>query len=386
MSESLNVGLVGYKFMGKAHSQAYLKVGKVFDTKLKPVMKAVCGRNEAAVQEFADQWGWESIETDWNQLVTRDDIQLVDIGSPGDTHADIAIAAAKAGKHVYCEKPLANSLEDCKRMVAAVRSTGVRHMVNFNYRKVPAMALAKRMIEDDTIGEIRHVRATYLQDWLVDPAFPMNWRLRKETAGSGAHGDLGAHIVDLARFLVGNITEVVGELKTFVTERPAEGASSGLSGSAGEGKEKVTVDDASLFLARFDSGAVGTFEATRMAPGRKNFNRVEINGSKGTLVWCFEDLNYLDYYSCEDPSYAQGFRRIIATEGEHPYVEAWWPPGHQLGYDHTFVNAVADLLEGIESGKNPSPCFLAGANCVSVLESVEKSVDSGKWEPVEQVE
>lgn len=386
MSTPLNVGLVGYKFMGKAHSNAYLSVGKFFDCKRTPVMKAVCGRNEAAVKEFADQWGWESIETDWKDLVARDDIHLVDIGSPGDTHAEIAIAAAKAGKHVYCEKPLANSLEDCKQMIAAVRESGVKHMVNFNYRKCPAVSLAKQMIEAGDIGEIRHIRATYLQDWLVDPEFPMNWRLRKETAGSGAHGDLGAHIVDLARFLVGNFSEVVGEMKTFVTERPAEGNSSGLSGSAGQGTEKVTVDDASLFLARFDSGAIGTFEATRMAPGRKNFNRIEINGSKGSLAWCFEDLNYLDFYNCQDPSAAQGFRRIIATEGEHPYVAAWWPPGHQLGYDHGFVNAVYDLIEGIATDTNPSPCFLAGANCVSVLDAVERSVESGKWESVEKVE
>lgn len=385
MPDTLNVGLVGYKFMGKAHSHAYQVVAKHFDTKLTPMMKAVCGRNQAAAQAFADRWGWESVETDYNQLVQRDDIDLVDIGSPGDTHAAIAIAAAKAGKHVYCEKPLANSLDDCKAMIAAVRESGVKHMVNFNYRKAPAMALAKKMIEAGELGEIRHVRAVYLQDWLVDPAFPMNWRLRKEVAGSGAHGDLGAHIVDLARFLAGNISEVVGEMKTFVTERPTEGASQGLSASAGEGMEKVTVDDASLFLARFASGAIGTFEATRFAPGRKNYNKIEINGSKGSLVWCFEDLNYLDYYNAEDPSYAQGFRRIIATEGEHPYAGAWWPPGHMLGYDHGFTNAVSDLIEAIATDTNPSPCFLAGANCVSVLDAVERSVETGKWESVEQV-
>ncbi|MEM6330336.1 MAG: Gfo/Idh/MocA family oxidoreductase [Planctomycetota bacterium] len=377
MANNLNVGLVGYKFMGRAHSNAYLTVGKFFPAKLSPVMRAVCGRNEAAVREFADQWGWESTETDWRRLIERDDIDLIDIGSPGDTHAEIAIAAAKQGKHVYCEKPLANTLEECKQMVAAVRSTGVRHMVNFNYRKCPAVALAKQMIQAGELGEVRHFRATYLQDWLVDPAFPMNWRLRKESAGSGAHGDLGAHIVDLARFLVGGIHQVVGDMKTFITERPAEGA--------GGGVESVTVDDCSLFLARFASGAVGTFEATRLAAGRKNYNRLEVNGSKGSLVWCFEDLNYLDFYRCDDPGHAQGFRRIVATEGEHPYAGAWWPPGHMLGYDHTFVNAVADLVEGVATGQNPSPCFLAGANCVSVLESVERSVASGKWEAVEQV-
>ncbi|MEM9185482.1 MAG: Gfo/Idh/MocA family oxidoreductase [Planctomycetota bacterium] len=385
MPETLNIGLVGYKFMGKAHSNAYLSVAKFFGAKLDPTMKAVCGRNEAAVREFADQWGWESIETDWRQLVARDDIHLVDIGSPGDTHAEIAIAAAKAGKHVFCEKPLANSLEDCKRMVAAVRSTGVRHMINFNYRKAPAVALAKQMIDAGEIGEVRHVRATYLQDWLVDPDFPMNWRLRKETAGSGALGDLAAHSVDLARFLAGNIAEVVGDMKTFITERPAEGDASGLAASAGQGVEGVTVDDCAVFLARFANGAVGTFEATRLAAGRKNHNRIEVSGSRGSLAWCFEDLNYLDVYRCDDPTGAQGFRRIIATEGEHPYAGAWWPPGHMLGYDHTFVNAVADLIEGVATGENPSPCFLAGANCVSVLESVERSVETGKWEAVEQV-
>lgn len=384
MSASLNVGLVGYKFMGKAHSHAYQSVGRFFDLDLPPVMKAVCGRNAEAVKEFAQQWGWESTETDWRKLVTRDDIDLIDIGSPGSTHAEIAIAAAEAGKHVYCEKPLANSLDDCKRMLAAVKKSGVKNMINFNYRKTPAMALAKKMIDAGEIGEVRHVRCTYLQDWLVDPEFPMNWRMRKETAGAGAHGDLGAHSVDLARFLAGDISQVVGDMKTFITERPAEGSSSGLTGTAGEGTEPVTVDDCSLFLARFASGALGSFEATRLAPGRKNFNRIEVNGSKGTLAWCFEDLNVLQYYSTADSH--QGFKQIIATEGDHPYMDAWWPPGHMLGYDHTFVNAVADMLRAIAADKNPSPCFLAGARCVAVLDAVERSVQSSKWEDVEVIE
>lgn len=386
MSQSLNVGLVGYKFMGKAHSGAYQAVGRFFDPKLKPVMKAVCGRNQQAVEEFAKRWGWESIETDWRKLVERPDIDLVDIGSPGSTHAEIAIAAAQAGKHVYCEKPLANSLEECRQMVAAVRQAGVANMINFNYRKCPAVALAKQMIDSDEIGEVRHVRCTYLQDWLVDPNFPMNWRMRKETAGSGALGDLGAHSVDLARFLVGDIQQVVGETKTFITERPAEGASDGLTATAGEGTEPVTVDDYMMFLARFASGALGTFEATRLAPGRRNFNRIEINGSHGTLAWCFEDLNMLEFYSARDKSGQQGFRRIIATEGDHPYMHAWWPPGHMLGYDHTFVNAVSDLITAIADSKNPSPCFLAGARCVAVLEAVQESMQSGKWQDVETVE
>jgi predicted dehydrogenase len=386
MASSINVGLIGYKFMGKAHSNAYSTVGKFFDLPARPVLKVVCGRDGAAVKEFAERWGWESSETSWQAMISRDDVDLVDIGTPGSTHAEIAIAAAQAGKHVFCEKPLATSLDDAKAMLAAVRAAGVKHMVNFNYRKCPAVSLAKQMIRQGAIGEIRHVRCTYLQDWLVDPQFPMNWRLRKDSAGSGAHGDLGAHIVDLAHFLAGQITSVVGDTKTFINERPAEGTSDGLTATAGEGTERVTVDDASIFLARFASGALGTFEATRLAPGRKNFNRFEINGSTGSLVWCFEEMNMLEYYSTADPAGQQGFRKIVATEGVHPYMSNWWPPGHMLGYEHGFVHAVADLLEAIATDKSPSPCFLAGARCVAVLDAVETSVQTGKWEAVELIE
>ncbi|HMO87095.1 MAG TPA: Gfo/Idh/MocA family oxidoreductase, partial [Lacipirellulaceae bacterium] len=340
--KTLNVALIGYKFMGKAHSQAWRTVGRFFDLPAQPVMKVVCGRDEAAVGEFAQRWGWESATASWRDAVTRDDVDLVDISTPGYTHRDIAVAAAEAGKHLWCEKPLTFTLAEAREMLAAVKKAGVKHAVNFNYRRCPAVALAKKMIDDGAIGQIRHARFTYLQDWLVDPKFPMNWRLRKEAAGSGAHGDLGAHSIDLARYLVGDIGEVIGMKKTFIAERPAEGTSSGLTAVAGEGTERVTVDDASVFLAKFTGGAIGTFEATRMAPGRKNFNRFEINGAKGTLVWCFEDLNFLDYYSTEDPADRRGFRRIIATEGVHPYAGNWWPPGHMLGYDHGFVNAAAE--------------------------------------------
>jgi predicted dehydrogenase len=387
-AKQLNVALIGYKFMGKAHSQAWRTVGRFFDLKADPVMKVVVGRDAAAVGEFAKRWGWEESSADWRQAISRKDVDLVDISTPGYTHRDIAIAAAEAGKHVWCEKPLTFTVKEAKEMLAAVRKAGVKHMVNFNYRRGPAVALAKKMIEAGDIGQIRQGRFTYLQDWLVDPNFPMNWRMRAEAAGSGAHGDLGAHSIDLARYLVGELGEVVGMKKTFVTERPAEGTSHGLTAVAGEGTEKVTVDDASLFLAKFTGGAIATFEATRMAPGRKNFNRFEINGSKGTLAWCFEDLNYLDYYSTEDPEDRRGFRRIIATEGSHPYAGAWWPPGHMLGYDHAFVNAAADLVNNIGGGEkqNPSPCFKAGAQCVAVLEAVDKSVASGKWEKVEMIE
>ncbi|HYO23963.1 MAG TPA: Gfo/Idh/MocA family oxidoreductase, partial [Lacipirellulaceae bacterium] len=312
--KSLNVALIGYKFMGKAHSQAWRTVSRFFELPLEPAMKVVCGRDAAAVGEFAERWGWEASSTDWHDAVSRKDVDLVDISTPGYTHRDIAVAAAEAGKHVWCEKPLTFTLAEAKEMLAAVKKAGVKHAVNFNYRRCPAVALAKRMIENGDIGPIRHARFTYLQDWLVDPQFPMNWRLRRDAAGSGAHGDLGSHIVDLARHLVGDVAEVVGMKKTFITERPAEGTSSGLTATAGKGTEKVTVDDASVFLAKFAGGALGTFEATRLAPGRKNYNRFEINGAKGSLAWCFEDLNYLDYYATDDPEDRRGFRRIMATE------------------------------------------------------------------------
>ncbi|CAN0338182.1 unnamed protein product, partial [Ectocarpus sp. 4 AP-2014] len=323
-------------------------------------------------------------------VVAADDIDLVDVCTPGDTHAAIAIAAAKAGKHVFCEKPLANTLDDAKQMLAAAREAGVRHMVNFNYRRAPAVSLARQMIEAGEIGEIRQYRATYLQDWLVDPESPYSWRLDKKIAGSGAHGDLNAHLIDLARFLTGDeITEVVGDMKTFINERPyADGSGTGVGASAGgqTGKGQVTVDDASIFLARFGNGAIGTFEATRMAPGRKNYNRFEISGSRGTLAWNFEDMNVLEFYSMDEPSSRQGFRKIMATEADHPYVAAWWPPGHMLGYEHGFVHAVYDLLQAIATGGAVAPDFRDGAQCVAVLEAVEASAESGSWKTVERVE
>jgi predicted dehydrogenase len=385
-AKTIHVGLIGTKFMGKAHSNAYLKVAKFFDVDPVPVMKAICGRHADETAEFAKRFGWESHEADWQQLCQRADIAVVDISTPGSLHHDMAIAAAKAGKHVFCEKPLAFDLKSAREMLEAVRQAGVVNMVNFNYRCVPALSLAKQMITAGEIGEIRHFRATYLQDWVVDPTFPMNWRLRKETAGSGSNGDLNSHHVDMARFLVGEIAEVVGMQKTFITERPAEGRSAGLTATAGEGTEKVTVDDATLFLAKFASGALGSFEATRLAPGRKNYNRVEINGSRGSLVFNFEEMNVLEFYNCADPPGRQGFRRIMATEGVHPYVAAWWPPGHILGYEHTFVHAVYELLGAINGKKSVMADFRDGAQCVAVLEAVDRSIAEGKWAKVETVD
>lgn len=393
-AKAIRVGLVGQKFMGRAHSNAYLKVTKFFDVDPAPAMTAVCGRNEAALREFAQRWGWQSCETDWRKLVVRPDIDLIDISAPSHMHRDIAVAAAQAGKHVFCEKPLAFNLGQAREMLDAARAAGVVHMVCFNYRCCPAMSLARQMVAAGELGEIRHFRATYLQDWLVDPQFPMNWRLRKETAGSGALGDLGAHIVDLGRFLVGEIDEVAGAMKTFIAERPAEGSSSGLSASAGKGTDKVTVDDATLFLARFAGGALGTFEATRMAPGRKNYNRVEVNGSRGTLVWNFEEMNTLEYYNCGDPPTQQGFRHILATDAVHPFVSAWWPPGHLLGYEHAFVHAVYELMRKIGSRAGSSstpddtimPDFRDGAQCIAVLDAVTQSAVERAWVAVERVE
>jgi predicted dehydrogenase len=383
----IGVGLVGYKFMGRTHSNAYRQVARFFDVDPAPRMVAICGRNEGAVKEAAATLGWEGYETDYEKLVARDDIGLVDVSTPGDTHKDVVLAALAAGKHVLCEKPLANSLAEAREMMEAAQQAGVVAMVNFNYRRVPAVQLAKRLIEEGRLGEIRHWRAVYLQDWINDPSFPLVWRLRKEVAGSGALGDIAAHIVDLSHFLIGNITEVVGTMDTFIKQRPTEEFSmggAGLSAAAGEQMGEVTVDDATTFLARFGSGASGTFEATRLAPGRRNYNSFEINGSAGSLSFNLERMNELQVYFAEDPAGLQGFRTINVTDADHPYAAAWWPAGHILGYEHTFVHAVKDLLDGIKTGTTPAPTFEDGFRCQAVLDAVERSVAVRAWATVEQ--
>jgi predicted dehydrogenase len=371
MTTMINIGMVGYGFMGKAHSNAYRQANPFFRPALKPVMKAICGRDEAAVKEAAETFGWEQYETSWEKLIARPDIEVIDISSPGDTHRDIAVAAAAAGKHILCEKPLANTLAEAQEMLAAVEKAGVKHLINFNYRRVPAVRLAKRLIDEGVLGQVRHWRATYLQDWLVDPEFPLDWRLRRERAGSGALGDIASHIVDLARFLVGEISEVVGMTETFVKERPLP--------DAGGERGVVTVDDAAAFLARFENGVFGTFEATRFATGRQNYQRFEINGSRGSLAFNFERMNELEFFSLDDPDYAQGFRTILVTEGVHDYVSAWWPPGHGLGYEHAFVHAVADFLNTIAQDEMPQPSFVDGVRCQAVLEAVSTSVETQRW-------
>jgi predicted dehydrogenase len=380
---TIGVGLVGYKFMGRAHSNAYRQVARFFPVDPEPRMVAICGRDEVAVSTAARQLGWESVETDYHKLVTRDDIGLVDVSTPGYLHKDVVIAALEAGKHVLCEKPLANTLPEAQEMLTAWKRAGTIAMVNFNYRRVPAVQFAKRLIDEGKLGEIRHWRAVYLQDWLLDPSAPLSWRLKKELAGSGALGDIGAHIVDLSRFLIGDVTTVVGTLDTYIKQRPVEVAStggSGLSMQAGEELGDVTVDDATSFLARFDNGATGVFEATRLAPGRRNYNSFEINGSKGSISFNLERLNELDVYFTEDETGLQGFRTINVTEPSHPFTGNWWPSGHIIGWEHSHINNVKDLLDGINSGHNPAPSFEDGFRCQAVLDAVMRSAESGSWE------
>ena len=388
---SLGVGMVGYAFMGAAHSQAWRTAHRFFDLPLRPDMAVLCGRDAAAVEAAARKLGWRSVETDWKQLLSRDDVGLVDVCTPGDTHAEIAIAALDAGKHVLCEKPLANSVAEARAMVAAAeraRAAGVRSMVGFNYRRVPAVSLARKLVAEGRIGQVRHVRAQYLQDWIVDPEFPLVWRLPAEKAGSGALGDIGAHIVDMAQFVIDDRLSGVSALtETFVKERPLPAAASGLSASGGTARGPVTVDDAALFLGRFGGGAVASFEATRFATGRKNAIRLEVNGSAGSLAFDFESMNELSFYDgAEDPETA-GFRRILVTEPTHPYAGAWWPPGHLLGYEHSFTHEVVDLITDLAADRDPTPSFADGLQVQLVLDAVARSAAAGSgWQPVDIAE
>ncbi|MEW2420776.1 Gfo/Idh/MocA family protein [Streptomyces nigra] len=377
----LRVGMVGYAFMGAAHSQGWRTAGRVFDLPRTPVLAAICGRDAGAVRAAADRHGWASAETDWRTLIARDDIDLVDICTPGDSHAEIALAALAAGKHVLCEKPLANTVEEAEAMAAAAaraQADGQVAMVGFNYRRLPATALARDMVAEGRLGRLRHVRVTYLQDWLVDPQFPLTWRLRRESAGSGSLGDLGAHIVDLAQHLAGErLTGVSAMTETFVRERPLPGgAASGLSAvEADEATGAVTVDDAALFTGRFASGALASFEATRYATGRKNALRIELNGEHGSLAFDLERLNELEYHDGREPGTHAGFRRILVTEPDHPYLDAWWPPGHGLGYEHSFVHQARDLVHAVAEGRSPQPTFADGLQVQRVLAAVEESAE-----------
>jgi len=376
-SGTLGVGMIGYAFMGAVHSHAWRTVGHVFDLGVDVEMRTICGRNEEAVAAAAKKYGWQSYETDWRSVLARDDIDIIDICTPGSSHEEIAIAALQAGKNVICEKPLANTVAEAERMAAAAAVASGKSMVAFNYRRVPALAHARNLVAEGRLGRIFHVRAVYLQDWIIDPEFPLVWRLIKDEAGSGALGDLGAHIVDAAQFVTGsNITSVSGELRTFIDERPLVGETHLLEATKSTERGKVTVDDAAIFLADFDNGAVGTFEATRFASGRKNGMALEVNGEKASLRFEFESMNELWVHDHTEEGKHAGFRRVLVTEGDHPYLEAWWPPGHVLGYDHTFTHEFRDFVLDVVNDREPQPSFEDGLYVQRVLDAVERSSQS----------
>jgi predicted dehydrogenase len=367
----LNIALIGYGFMGRAHSNAWRQVGSFFDVPCEPVLKVICGRNESELIKAANNFGWQEHSTSWEEVVGREDIDVVDICTPGNMHLPMALAAAASKKIIFCEKPLANTVAEAKEMLEAAQANGCVHMLCHNYRRVPAVALARELISAGRIGEIYHYRGTYLQDWLVDPEFPRVWRLEKARAGSGALGDLLSHSIDLARYLVGEITEVSGLLKTFIPERPLPESRT---------MAPVEVDDAALSLVKFGNRAVGTIEATRFAAGRKNYNRFEINGSRGSIVFNLERMNELELYI--DEGLESGFRTIQVTGKGYPYMEGWWPRGHIIGYEHTFTHTVLDLLKAVAEGRLPTPNFEDGVRNQLVLDAVERSAESGRWEPV----
>jgi len=363
--------MIGYGFMGRAHSNAWRQVRSFFDVPYEPVLKVICGRNEPEVKKVADRFGWEEYSTRWEDIVERADIDVVDVCSPGYTHAPIVLRAASAKKILFCEKPLANTLTEAEQMLEAAEKNNCVHMICHNYRRAPAVSLARNLIEQGGVGDIYHYRATYLQEWLRNSQFPTRWRLDKSKAGSGALGDLFSHSADLARFLVGEISEVTALLNTFVHQRPVLDSNE---------TADVDVDDAALSIVRFDNGAIGTIEATRYATGRKNFNRFEINGSKGSLSFNLERMNELEFYSDEGPN--SGFKTIQATDKAHPYLSGWWPPGHIIGYEHTFTHTVLELLQALEEERLPTPNFEDGVKNQRVLDAVERSSMSRKWESV----
>jgi len=377
MTKPLRVAMIGHGFMGAAHSQGWRTAPRVFDLPAPVEMAVIVGRNADAVAAAAAQWGWAESATDWREVIARDDIDIVDIVTPGDSHAEIAIAALAAGKHVLCEKPLANTVAEAEAMAdaaAAASAKGIRAMVGFTYRRVPAVTFFRDLIAQGVVGEVQQVRAAYRQDWLVDPEMPLAWRLQKEHAGSGALGDIGAHAIDTTQFVTGlNVAAVSGTMDTIVKKRPLLGAGSGLSGTAAEGFGEVTVDDVAIFTGRLENGALVSFEATRFATGRKNQLTVEVSGTQGSLAFDLEDLNSLQFYDRTAPSDRQGFTKILVTEAEHPYISAWWPAGHMLGYEHGFSHQVKDLVEGIVAGTDPHGTFAEGLRVQRVLDAVETS-------------
>lgn len=381
MATPLNIGLIGYGFMGRAHSNAYRRVNQFFDLEYRPVMKAACARKQEKLKSFAENWGWESCETDWRRLIERKDIDAIDICSPNNTHHEIVMAAAQAGKMVLCEKPLAMNTAEGREMTEAVENAGVANMVWFNYRRVPAIALAKQLIDEDRVGRVFHYRAKYLQDWTISPKVPQGgatlWRLDVDVAGSGVTGDLLAHSIDTAMWLIGEVDSVSAMTETFIKERELQDE---------PGKMKpVGIDDACAFLVRFKNGAMGTFESTRYARGRKNQNNLEVNGENGSLFFDLEDAHQLQYFDHRDDAHVHGWRTILVTDFEHPYMDHWWVPGCVIGYEHTFINALADFLKGLESGEKVQPDFRAALQTQIVCDAVLESAKSGQWVKIQEM-
>lgn len=375
MPRPLRIGIVGYGFMGRAHSNSYRQVNKFFALDYEPVLQAVCGRSEDKTRAFADNWGWQSVESDWRRLVERPDIDAIDICTPNRSHHAIAIAAAQAGKMVLCEKPLAMNVAEAREMTHAIERAGVPNLVWFNYRRVPAIALAKQVADEGRLGRVYHYRGQYLQDWTISPDLPLGgatlWRLDADEAGAGVSGDLVSHSVDTALWLNGPITSVVGMTEVFVKERPLQDDPSQ--------RKAVTIDDACQFMCRFANGSLGLFESTRYARGRKNYNTLEMNGANGSVYFDLEDPHRLQFYDHQDVDHLHGWRSIHVTGFEHPYMKNWWVPGTTIGYEHTFTNTLADFLKGLETGEPASPTFRDALQTQLVLEAVLESAKNGRW-------
>lgn len=386
--KKLNVAMIGGGFMGKAHSNAWKRVSEFFDADFQPVLKVIAG-NKTRLEDFAERWGYEEVTYDWRTVMERDDIDIVDIGTPTFEHKEMVIAAAKAGKHIVCEKPFTLTYADALEMVAAVEKAGVAHYLNHNYRRAPAVSYAKQLIDEGRIGTIYHWRGTYLQDWITDPNFPLSWQLRKECAGGGPLFDLTSHAVDLARFLIGEPEAVTAVNKTFIKQRPLPGvgATAFTSGTGVSRTEmgNVEVDDASFAIVEFKNGALGSIESSRFAVGRKNYNDFEVYGSKGALKFNLERMNELEFFDFTEPGAEQGYRRILVTENDHPYLSAWWPSGHIIGYEHTFVNAFYDFLNAVAGKDTIKPDFNDGAQIIRILEAIKKSSDEGRRVCIDEI-
>lgn len=381
--KTVNVAMIGGAFMGKTHSNGWRQVGMFFDPPVTPVMKVMCDKDPNALKNAA-RYGWAETSQDWEEVVNRPDIDIIDICTPNFLHPPIAIAAAKAGKAIISEKPLANTLKEANAMLAAVKKAGVKNMCGFSYRFAPAVQTIKKLVSSGQLGHIFHFRAAYQQDWIVDPDFPMVWRLKKVHTGSGALGDIGAHITDLCHFLVGEVSEVAGTMETFIKQRVVADSDTGAWGAKGSKKAKkydtVDVDDAAVYVGRIkDANTLATFEATRFAPGRRNFNTIEIYGSKGSVLWNQEDMNVFQYFSRSDEGTLQGFRKVQACDIGQPYVNAWWPPGHIIGYEHLFVHEIYEFLCGLNAKKVNYPTFEDAVKCQRVLDAVERASANKKW-------